>query len=207
MAQHQCLAGSAQALQSLDAGGRTDVCHVLRGHLVQNLLRLRGMGGTAGKGLTKSGQGFGQGGQHAGADAVAGEAFVGVAGVFDPAMALALNPRAQGRAGHRQKRPVPIETLTLPMRGHAGQAGQARATRQGDQQSFHLVVGMLGECDAVHLGPLALHCFGQSRITCFAGSVFGALALGMARLHLSHGQRHVQLLAQRSAMRFKRVGR
>jgi hypothetical protein len=66
---------------------------------------------------------------------------------------------------------------------------------------------MLGQRDVLHLGPLAWHRFGQGCITCFAGSVFRALTRGMACLHPSHGQRHAQLLAQRSAMRFKRVSR
>ena len=100
-----------------------------------------------------------------------------------------------------------MQALPLPMRRHAGQAGQARATRQGDQQSFHLVVGMLGQRNVVHLGPLVWHRFGQGRITCFSGSFFWALTRSMACLHLSYGQRHIQLLAQRSAMRFKRVSR
>jgi hypothetical protein len=66
---------------------------------------------------------------------------------------------------------------------------------------------MLGQRNVVHLGPLAWHRFGQGRITCFAGSVFGALTRGMACLHPSHGQRHVHLLTQRTAMRFKSVSR
>jgi hypothetical protein len=70
-----------------------------------------------------------------------------------------------------------------------------------------LVVCVLGECDVSHVWPFTLHRFGQRRISRFAGGVFGALTGGMASLHPANSQRHVQLLAQVTAMRFKSIGR
>ena len=164
------------------------------------------MGGAASKGLAKSGQGLGQRGQDAGADAVAGELLVRVAGVFHPRLALTLQPFAQCRAWHSQPRAVPGQALPVPVGGHAGQTGQACATRQGQQQGFDLVIGVLGQGDITHLRPFGLNGLGQRGITGLARSVFGALARSVTGLHPAHSQRHPQRQTQCLAMRLETIG-
>ena len=47
---------------------------------------------------------------------------------------------------HAQQRPLPVQAAALPMRRHGRQAGHTRAARQGQQQGFDLVIGMLRNC-------------------------------------------------------------
>jgi len=96
--------------------------------------------------------------------------------------------------------------MPLPVGGHAGQTGQACATRQGQQQGFDLVIGVLGQGDIVHLGPFGLNGLGQRGITGLARSVFGALARSVTSLHPAHSQRHPQRQTQGAAMRLKAIG-
>ena len=65
---------------------------------------------------------------------------------------------------------------------------------------------MLGQGHIPHLGPLAVHRFGQRLVSGPACSVLRALAGRVMRPYMTHQQWHAQLPAQGPAMAFKNIG-
>jgi hypothetical protein len=100
-------------------------------------------GRAAAKVLANAGNAGLQRRQQARADAVAGVALVGVAGVFHPGWPRA---RSQSRIWRRRAPPAAGDARSTPprcQRRHGGQPGHAGAARKRQQQGFDLVVGML----------------------------------------------------------------
>ena len=92
------------------------------------------------------------------------------------------------------------------MRRHAGQARQTGPPRQGEQQGFHLVIGVLGQRHIAHIWPLTLHSLGQGQVAGLSGSILGALARRMPGLHAAHAQGHIPLLTDLLAVALEVVG-
>ncbi|OQB98411.1 MAG: hypothetical protein BWX79_03319 [Alphaproteobacteria bacterium ADurb.Bin100] len=167
------------------------------------------MGRTAGKGLAKVRERRFDGRQQACPDAVAGEPYIGIAGVFHPCLAARDQPVTDSRAGHRQQRAVEGQAAPLPASRHGRQAGQARAARQGQQDGLDLIVRMLGNRNVFdsNIGPFhAGNCL-KSFVSCLAGGIFGACAAPVPRVHPAHGQWHTQACAQRLAVQLEAISR
>jgi len=146
-------------------------------------------------------------GQHKGADAVACEVLILIAGVFDPRLSTQTQPLAQVGASDLQPRTVPLQTQPLPARRHARQSRQATTAGQGNQQSFDLVIGMLGHRHIGHIGPGIPNCTGDGLVTGLTSSLLRALARSSTGVYMLHRQRHLKALTEFAAKRFKFVGR
>jgi hypothetical protein len=143
MAQHIGLARSTQLLQRGNARRAAYLGQVLLRQLLQQLAGLGGMCCTAGKGIAKRGEGGLQRRQQLRTDAVARVLRILVAGVFHPILATRAQPVAHMGAGHLQQRTVPMQPRRPPMRRHGGQPRHPGTARQGQKQSFDLVIRML----------------------------------------------------------------
>jgi len=103
---------------------------------------------------------------------------------------------------------MPDQPSPLPLGRHGGKARDARSARQGQQQGFDLVIGVLCDCYGLNStqGMIFQRYCRQSLVSGLPGSILGALAGRGARIQPLHAQRHTQLAAQGHAMLLKAVG-
>jgi hypothetical protein len=143
----------SKRLQSFDVWRISNGCQVLCGQFKQQGLGLGNVRRTPRERLSEIGKGLHQMGQNFLSDLVARKGLVGVAGVFNPRQTIFSRLGTQLIGWDPQNRSVISHRVVGPLRSHAGQARQTRATGQGQNHGLYLIICVLCESNVFDVPP------------------------------------------------------
>lgn len=195
---------TSHLLQSGDLGRGSDTLQIFLSQLIEQLLRLRRMSRAARQGLPIVRHDLGQHRHQTCTQTIAAVALICVARILNKDQSLFSQPAAKICTRPIEQRPKKMGALTHERLRHGRKSWQARPSPKREQDSFSLIVRMLGQQDRrTALSPRGLR---QGGVTMPARRVFRALAWLRLGLHPHYLKRDRQILTHLTAVLLKIVG-